>query len=136
MIEIKCELHEQLQYKSSIKIIKIYVSASICSNVSYQLLKIIIPSNFESHCLLKDLLQVCAFSVYSYSSFGVPNRSALDFMFFQLKFPRSFLYYAEISPYYADIMLYAFQPLLCPHNRFKPNSSSIKISHQEITGRH
>ena len=32
MIGIKCELQEQLQYKSFIKCIKIDVSASICSN--------------------------------------------------------------------------------------------------------
>ena len=47
---------------------------------------------------------------------------------FQLKFPRSFLYYAENFCYYAGIMLYAFQPLLCLklcwHNRLKPKDHS------------
>ena len=32
MLEIKCKLQEQLQYKSFIKRFKIDVSASICSN--------------------------------------------------------------------------------------------------------
>ena len=68
-------------------------------------------------------------SVFSYSLFGFLNRSALDFVFLQLKFPRSFLYYAGNFSYYAGIILYAFQPLLClklcQHNWLKPTTGPL-----------
>ena len=82
MMGIKCESRGQLQYKSFVKCVKIDVSASICSN--FKLLCSCntppVPSNFELHCLLKDLFRF-VHSVFSYSLFGIQNRSALDFMF-------------------------------------------------------
>ena len=63
-------------------------------------------------------------SLFGYSLIGILNRSALDFMFVQLKYPRSFLHYAGNFSDYSDIMFYAFQPLLClklcQHNWLKP----------------
>ena len=45
-------------------------------------------------------------------------------MFVLAEIPTSFLYYAGNFSYYAGIMLYAFDPLLClklyQHNRLKP----------------
>ena len=60
-------------------------------------------------------------SVFSYLLFGISNTLALDIMFVLAE---SLLYCAENFSYYAGIMLYAFQPLLCLklcwHNRLKP----------------
>ena len=49
----------------------------------------------------------------------------------QLKSPRSFLYYAGNFSYYAGIMLYAFQPLLClelcQHNQLQPTIDAMAM---------
>ena len=76
MIGSKCG---QLQYKSFIKCIKIDVSASICSNFNSYL-----KLSFQEilNCIVRWKIY-CRFvhSMLSYSLFGIPNRSAFDFMF-------------------------------------------------------
>ena len=83
-------------------------------------LKIIIPS-------IASFIARTGFvhSAFSYLLFGIPNRSAIDFMFVVVEIPTSFLYYAGNFFYDAGIMLYTFQPLLClklcRRNWFKPS---------------
>ena len=63
-----------------------------------------------NHIVRCEILYVCALFRYSWS--GIPNRSAFDFMFVVAETFWKFLYsyYATNFSYYADSMLYAFQP--------------------------
>ena len=67
-------------------------------------------------------------SVYTYSLFGIPNRSAFDFMFVLAEI--FYKFHAGNFSYYAGIMLHAFQPLLCLklcwHNRLKPTTHCVR----------